>query len=110
MWPARKGRNPAYPVPFHFPETEMTAATYAAAIARVFADEGGYTDDPKDPGGATNWGITIVDARKYWKADATPADVRASAGAGHHSGEPSSSVRRCWTSESDRPSCSKTAT
>ena len=55
----------------------MTAATYAAAMARVFADEGGYTDDPVDPGGATNFGITIFDARKYWKADATPADVKA---------------------------------
>jgi lysozyme family protein len=54
----------------------MTAATYDAAMVRVFADEGGYTDDPKDPGGATNWGITIFDARKYWKADASPNDVR----------------------------------
>lgn len=55
----------------------MTAATYDAAMVRVFADEGGYTNDPKDPGGATNWGITIFDARKYWKASATPADVKA---------------------------------
>lgn len=55
----------------------MTAATYDAAMVRVFADEGGYTNDPKDPGGATNWGITILDARKYWKADATLADVKA---------------------------------
>lgn len=53
----------------------MTAATYDAAMVRVFADEGGYTNDPKDPGGATNWGITIIDARKYWKADAGPIDV-----------------------------------
>src|SRR6266704_891902 len=53
----------------------MTAATYEAAMVRVFADEGGYTNDPKDPGGATNWGITIFDARKYWKADAQPIDV-----------------------------------
>ncbi|WP_051334357.1 glycosyl hydrolase 108 family protein [Bradyrhizobium sp. Ai1a-2] len=55
----------------------MTAATYDAAMTRVFADEGGYTNDPVDPGGATNWGITIKDARMYWKADATPADVKA---------------------------------
>jgi lysozyme family protein len=54
----------------------MTAATYDAAMVRVFADEGGYTNDPVDPGGATNFGITIIDARKYWKADATPNDVR----------------------------------
>jgi lysozyme family protein len=55
----------------------MTAATYDAAMIRVFADEGGYTNDPVDPGGATNFGITIIDARKYWKPDATPADVKA---------------------------------
>jgi lysozyme family protein len=54
----------------------MTAATYDAAMVRVFADEGGYTNDPVDPGGATNWGITIFDARKYWKSDASPTDVR----------------------------------
>jgi lysozyme family protein len=54
----------------------MVAATYDAAMVRVFADEGGYTNDPVDPGGATNWGITIYDARKYWKSDATPNDVR----------------------------------
>lgn len=54
----------------------MVAATYDAAMIRVFADEGGYTNDPVDPGGATNWGITIYDARKYWKRDATPSDVR----------------------------------
>lgn len=54
----------------------MTSATYDAAMVRVFADEGGYTNDPKDPGGATNWGITIFDAREYWKNDASPTDVR----------------------------------
>lgn len=59
-------------------------ATYAAAMARVFADEGGYTDHPKDPGGATNYGITIIDANKYaaefgWIVGrkVTPADMRA---------------------------------
>lgn len=55
----------------------MTAATYDAAMVRVFADEGGFTNDSKDPGKATNWGITIFDARKYWKPNATDADVRA---------------------------------
>lgn len=54
----------------------MVAATYDAAMVRVFADEGGYTNDPKDPGGPTNWGITIIDARKYWKPDASADDVR----------------------------------
>jgi lysozyme family protein len=55
----------------------MVAATYDAAMVRVFADEGGYTNDPKDPGGPTNFGITLADARMYWKANATAADVKA---------------------------------
>lgn len=55
----------------------MVATTYDAAMIRVFADEGGFTNDPVDPGGATNWGITIFDARKYWKKEATAADVKA---------------------------------
>lgn len=54
----------------------MVAATYDAAMIRVFADEGGYTNDPADPGGPTNWGITIHDARQYWKPNATEMDVK----------------------------------
>jgi lysozyme family protein len=54
----------------------MTAATYDAAMVRVYADEGGYTNDPVDPGGATIYGITIHDARMYWKPDATPNDMK----------------------------------
>lgn len=50
--------------------------TYDEAMTRVFADEGGYSNLAADPGGATNWGITIHDARAYWKADATATDVR----------------------------------
>jgi lysozyme family protein len=52
--------------------------TYQPAMEQgVFPHEGGYTNDPRDPGGPTNWGITIFDARKYWKPNATAADVKA---------------------------------
>lgn len=51
-------------------------ATYEEAMVRVLADEGGYTNDAGDPGGPTNWGITIADARHYWKHNATVSDVR----------------------------------
>lgn len=55
----------------------MSSSSYDESLRRVLAHEGGYTNDAADPGGPTNWGITIWDARKFWKADATAADVRA---------------------------------
>ena len=55
----------------------MAAADYDACLTRVLAHEGGYSNDPRDPGGPTNWGITLADARMHWKTGATAADVRA---------------------------------
>ncbi len=37
----------------------------AESQRRVFVHEGGYTNHPSDPGGPTNWGVTIFDAQKY---------------------------------------------
>ena len=31
---------------------------FGAVMAHIFRHEGGYVDHPKDPGGATNMGIT----------------------------------------------------
>lgn len=51
--------------------------TYDEAMEKgVFPIEGGYTNDPRDPGGPTNFGITLADARQYWKASATAIDVK----------------------------------
>lgn len=60
----------------HYKDTDMDI-NYPKIIAFVFRQEGGYTDHPSDPGGATNWGITIKDAQMYWKPGATKADVKA---------------------------------
>lgn len=51
-------------------------ADYDECERRVLLSEGGYTNDPRDPGGPTNWGITLADARAYWKRGATAEDVR----------------------------------
>jgi lysozyme family protein len=51
-------------------------STYDECLKRVLAHEGGYTNDPRDPGGPTNFGITIYDYRKYMKPRATAADVQ----------------------------------
>jgi lysozyme family protein len=50
--------------------------TYNDAITQVYKDEGGYSNDAGDPGGPTMYGITIWDARKYWKPGATATDVK----------------------------------
>lgn len=55
----------------------MTASSYDAALARLLAHEGGYSNHPDDPGGPTNFGITIADYRRYVKPDANAGDVRA---------------------------------
>ena len=55
----------------------MTASNREAGISKTLTYEGGYTNHPSDPGGPTNWGITIADARMYWRKNATAADVKA---------------------------------
>jgi len=54
----------------------MAVKTYDAALTRLLLHEGGYTNHPSDPGGPTNFGITIYDYRKYVKPGATAADVK----------------------------------
>lgn len=54
----------------------MAASTYDMALARVLKHEGGYTNHPSDPGGPTNFGITIHDYRRYIKKNGTANDVR----------------------------------
>jgi len=55
----------------------MAASSYERALARLLAHEGGYTNHPSDPGGPTNFGITLRDYRAYVMPGATAADVRA---------------------------------
>lgn len=55
----------------------MVASSYDLALRRLLALEGGYGNHPSDPGGPTNFGITIADYRRYVNPRATAADVRA---------------------------------
>lgn len=46
-------------------KTLALTGSAAAIVAAVFAHEGGYVNDPRDPGGETNHGVTIAVARDY---------------------------------------------
>lgn len=55
----------------------MASANRDNSIGITIHDyEGGYSNDAHDPGGPTKYGITITDARLYWKKDATAQDVK----------------------------------
>ena len=45
---------------------------FEQALAHVLEMEGGYTDDPADPGGPTNFGITLADYARYLHAPVNP--------------------------------------
>lgn len=51
--------------PSNFPVKTTVTGVIAAIIAAVFAVEGGYVNNPKDQGGATNHGITEKVAREH---------------------------------------------
>jgi lysozyme family protein len=55
---------------------EMTAANFNSCLAFVLSAEGGYVDDPLDPGGATNLGITLRVLSEWRHTAVTKIDVQ----------------------------------
>ena len=51
-------------------------SNFETCLSLLLTHEGGYTNHPSDPGGPTNFGITLEDYRRYVKVNATAADVR----------------------------------
>lgn len=51
--------------------------TFSAYMPQLFKHEGGYVDHPRDPGGATNLGITLATLREWRGQPVSKADVRA---------------------------------
>lgn len=49
---------------------------YNYALQQVLISEGGYSNDPRDPGGPTNFGITLNDYRSYINPKGTALDVK----------------------------------
>jgi lysozyme family protein len=54
----------------------MTTETFGRALSLVLKHEGGFVDHPKDPGGATNLGVTIGTLSAWLGRPATKADVK----------------------------------
>lgn len=50
--------------------------TFSAYFPHLLKHEGGYVDNPADPGGATNMGITLATLREWRGRAVTKADVR----------------------------------
>ncbi len=50
---------------------------FQAALTHTLAFEGGYSDHPSDPGGATNYGITKATLEAWRGRSVTKAQVRA---------------------------------
>lgn len=55
----------------------MADANFPSCMAFVFAAEGGYVDNPLDPGGATNMGITLAVLSAWRHSAVSKADVQA---------------------------------
>lgn len=61
---------------FNEKETAMAAGNLPACLAVTLPHEGGWSDHPKDPGGATMRGVTLAVFRR-WVPGASKADLRA---------------------------------
>lgn len=55
----------------------MSASNAVTSIKRILAHEAGYVNNPKDPGGPTNRGITMATLSAWRGHPVTKADVRA---------------------------------
>ena len=55
----------------------MTVSNFQPSVTKIKGYEGGFSDLAKDPGGATNWGVTESTLSAYRGHACTVADVRA---------------------------------
>lgn len=66
-----------YRWPILRPSGSVGRTVFGRALAHVLEMEGGWSDDPFDPGGPTNRGLTLNDLISHLGLDRTPTDVAA---------------------------------
>jgi lysozyme family protein len=66
-----------WPVESSIPATGAPDGLFDRALAHVLEMEGGYSDDPFDPGGPTNFGITLADLARDKGVAITPESTQA---------------------------------
>lgn len=54
----------------------MAVSNWQTSLTFVFREEGGFVDDPLDPGGATNLGITLNELIKWRHGAVTQDEIR----------------------------------
>lgn len=67
----------ATPLPAATPPVAAPNLIFEQALTHVLEMEGGYTNDPADPGGPTNFGITLADYARFTKTPGTAANREA---------------------------------
>jgi hypothetical protein len=83
------------------PKENTMDRNFAKSLALVLKSEGGWSDNPADPGGATMKGVTLTNFRRYVKADATKDDLRHITDAQVATVLPLSSFAGAWTVPAD---------
>jgi lysozyme family protein len=66
----------AVAIPF-VPKPDDATMRFSRCVAEVLRHEGGYVDHPKDPGGATNRGITLTTLADWRGRDVSKVEVQA---------------------------------
>jgi lysozyme family protein len=74
-WRPATGSSP--PAPVQSPLHQSVADRFPACLAIVLGHEGGFSNDPQDPGGATNLGITRTTLAAWRGRAVTEAEVLA---------------------------------
>jgi len=78
-FPAAQPMPPNKPTPEAAPATATAAnvdALFKSCMSVVLQEEGGFVDNPADPGGATNMGITLRTLEAWRRAPTSVEDVR----------------------------------